>query len=356
MKTTSIINVGLLGFGSAGRIYHAPFLNAYAGYRLSKVRTAQTSPEICARELKGHTQVVSTSESIFEDPAIDLVVVAAPNHLHHSLAKQALEAGKHVVVDKPFTLTTAEADELIEVARQQQRVLTVYHNRRFTSDFRTVKKVCQSGLLGRIVEYEAHFDRFRNSIRAGSWKEDNGPGGGIFYDMGTHLIDQALELFGLPEAVRADLRIQRTGGQSIDSFEVVLEYPNLKATLKGSMLAKEPFPQFTVFGDHGTFMKYGRDVQDDALRIGTVPHNGPDWGLEPENFWGRLHTAHQGLEINGIVRSELGNFGEFYHNLHDVITAGKELIVKPEEARNVIRVIELAEQSSREKRTIPFTL
>lgn len=355
MKTTSILNVGLLGFGSAGRIYHAPFLNAYAGYQLSKVRTAQTSPEICARELRGHTQVVATSESIFEDPSIDVVVVAAPNHLHHSLAKQALEAGKHVVVDKPFTLSCAEADELIALAQERQRVLTVYHNRRFTSDFRTVRKVCESGLLGRIVEYEAHFDRFRNSIRAG-WKEDNGPGAGIFYDMGAHLIDQALELFGLPEAVRADLRIQRTGGQSIDSFEVVLEYPALKATLKGTMLAKEPFPQFTVFGEQGTFMKYGRDMQDDALRAGVVPHLGPDWGQEPENFWGKLHTTAQGLEFNGTVRSEQGNFGDFYRNLHAVITSGAELIVKPEEARNVIRIIELAEQSSAEKRTIPFTL
>ncbi|MDO7853083.1 Gfo/Idh/MocA family oxidoreductase [Hymenobacter convexus] len=354
MKTTSIINVGLLGFGSAGRIYHAPFLNAYAGYRLSKVRTTSTSPEIHARELHGHTQVVATSGAIFDDPEIDLVVVAAPNSLHHSLAKQALEAGKHVVVDKPFTLTVAEADELIELAARHKRVLSIYHNRRFSSDFRTVKKVCESGMLGRIVEYEAHFDRFRNSIRAGSWKEDEGPGGGIFYDMGTHLIDQALQLFGLPEAVRADLRVQRTGGQSCDSFEVVLEYPNLKATLKGSMLAKEPFPQFTVFGDQGTFMKYGRDVQDDALRQGVVPHLGPDWGLEPENFWGRINTQVNGLEINGIVRSELGNFGDFYRNIHGVITAGADLLVRPEEAREVIRIIELAEESSRQRRTLPF--
>ncbi|RTQ50614.1 oxidoreductase [Hymenobacter gummosus] len=353
MKQDTIINVGLIGFGNAGRLYHAPFLNSVPGFRLAKVRTTRAVVGQALNALPAHTQIVTDNDAILQDPSIDLVVVAAPNHLHFPLAKAALEAGKHVVVDKPFTLSTAEADELIAVAGRSGRLLTVYHNRRLTSDFRTLKKVCASGLLGRIVEYESHFDRFRNTIRHDSWKEEDMPGAGIFYDMGPHLIDQTLQLFGTPLELRADLRVQRTEGRVIDSFEVVLLYEGLKATLKGGMLVKDPFPQFAVFGEQGSFVKYGRDMQEDALRDGEIPNARPDWGTEPESFWGRLITHHQGLELTATVKSEQGDYSVFYRNLHRAITAGAELLVQPQEARDVIYLIELAEQSSREKRTLP---
>ncbi|MDQ2770693.1 MAG: Gfo/Idh/MocA family oxidoreductase [Bacteroidota bacterium] len=348
-----VIEVGLIGFGNAGQLYHAPFLNAIEGFRLTKVRTSRPLSERTRNALPAYTQVVGNNEDILTDPAIELVVVAAPNDLHYSLAKAALEAGKHVVVDKPFTLSVAEADELIAVAEARQRTLTVYHNRRFSSDFRTLKKVCESGLLGRIVEFEAHFDRFRNSIRQDSWKEENKPGAGVFYDMAPHLIDQALQLFGQPHELRADLRAQRTGSPVVDNFEVVLLYPDLKVTLKGGMLAKDPFPQFAVFGDQGSFVKYGRDMQEDALRADSVPYTSPGWGTEPESFWGRLLTNFKGLEMNATVKSEPGDYGAFYRNLHQVLTANGELLVLPQQARDVIYLIELAEQSNQEKRTLP---
>lgn len=353
LHANNVIEVGLIGFGNAGQLYHAPFLNAIEGFRLTKVRTSRQLTERTRNALPAYTQVVSTNEDILTDPAIQLVVVAAPNDLHYSLAKAALEAGKHVVVDKPFTLSVAEADELIAVAEAQQRTLTVYHNRRFSSDFRTLKKVCESGLLGRIVEFEAHFDRFRNAIRHDSWKEENKPGAGVFYDMAPHLIDQALQLFGQPQELRADLRAQRTGSPVVDNFEVVLLYPDLKVTLKGGMLAKDPFPQFAVFGDQGSFVKYGRDMQEDALRAEPVPYTSPGWGTEPENFWGRLLTNFNGLEMNATVKSEPGDYGAFYRNLHQVLTANAELLVLPQQARAVIYLIELAEQSNQEKRTLP---
>jgi scyllo-inositol 2-dehydrogenase (NADP+) len=240
------------------------------------------------------------------------------------------------------------------VAEAHKRVLTVYHNRRFSSDFRTLQKVCTSGLLGRIVEFEAHFDRFRNSVRKGSWKEEDLPGAGVFFDMAPHLIDQTLQLFGFPQEIRADLRTQRGDSPVIDNFEVVLLYPDLKVTLKGSMLVKDPFPQFAVFGDQGTFLKYGRDMQEDALRTGQIPYATSDWGTEPEHFWGRLTTHFQGLELAATVKSESGDYGAFYRNLHAAITADADLLITPQQARDVIYLIEMAQESSLVKRTLPL--
>jgi predicted dehydrogenase len=348
MVDSAPLRVGLLGYGNAGQLYHAPFLTSLPGFQLAKVRTSRPVG------LPPGVERVSGTAEVLADNSIELVVVAVPNHLHFELAQAALQAGKHVVVDKPFTLTTAEADALLELARQQDRVLTVYHNRRFTSDFRTVQRVCQSGLLGRVVEYEAHFDRYRPGIRTDSWKEENLPGAGIFYDMGPHLLDQAVQLFGLPEAVRGDVRVQRRGGKAVDSFEVGLRYPNLKVTLKGSMLAGEAFPQFTVLGEQGAFIKRGRDIQEDALRTGARPYAAPGWGQEPETYWGQLTTSHQGLNLTATVQSEPGDYGAFYRNLRAVLREGADLLVLPQEARNVIRLMELAQQSSAEQRPLPF--
>ncbi|MBD2721794.1 Gfo/Idh/MocA family oxidoreductase [Hymenobacter armeniacus] len=342
------IAVGLIGYGNAGRIYHAPFLTALPQFRLRKVSTRRAAP------LPGDAVRVDSAEEVLADEAIELVIIAAPNHRHADLARAALRAGKHVVVDKPFTLNAAEADELITLAQEQQRLLTVYHNRRLTSDFRTVRQVMSSGLLGRVVEYEAHFDRYRPGILAGSWKEEDVPGSGILYDMGAHLIDQAVQLFGYPQAVAADLRVQRRHGAAIDSFDLSLRYPDLKVTLKGSMLAGDAFPQFTVLGEQGSFIKRGRDIQEDALRSGASPTETPGWGREPEAYWGSLTTAHAGLDLTAVVKSEPGDYGLFYRNLYAAVREGAELLVKPREARNVIRILELAQQSSREQRPVPF--
>ena len=260
-----------------------------------------------------------------------------------------MEAGKHVLVEKPFTSHVKEANDLIQLAHQKQLLLSVHHNRRWDSDFRTVKKVIENGTLGRIVEYEAHFDRFRTEIKGG-WKENTrNSGTGILYDLGSHLIDQALTLFGLPKEVFADIRIQRDGATVPDAFELLLFYPNLKVTLKAGTLVKEKGPIYQVFGTRGSFVKYGADVQEEALKKGEDPNN-PDWGVEPNEIWGKLNTVDE----EKYVESEAGNYPFLYHNLYKAITAGEALAVTPQQARDVIKIIEAAQQSQDERRVVNF--
>lgn len=339
----------------AGRVFHAPFISVLPGLKLSKIRAGRPESIALAMEKYPEAEIVTDDPSILQDEAIGLVIVATTNKTHYALAKAALEAGKHVVVEKPFTVTSKQAGELIELARQQNKILTVYQNRRWDSDFRTVQKLIQSEMLGRLVEYEAHFDRFRPIPASETWKEEDQPGTGILYDLGSHLIDQALTLFGTPEELYADLRTQRSGGQIIDSFDLTLYYKNdLKAILKAGMLVKQPRPRFILSGDKGAFVKYGLDVQEADLKQGLSPADSPNWGMEPEDIWGRLDTEVHGQRLLGKIQSEAGDYRGFYENVRDAILGIAEIEVKPEEARNTIRVIELAMQSSAEKRRLPF--
>lgn len=346
------VKVGLIGFGMAGRVFHAPTITSVEGLELAMIReTKEPNIEIIKSRYPNAT-IVNDSKEIFENKDIDLIVVATPNKTHFSLAKEALLAGKHVVADKPFTVNTPDADELIRLAKEQNKLITAYQSRRFDSDFKTVQKVIEADMLGRIVEYEAHYDRFRNFIRPNTWKEDENAGTGLLYDLGSHIIDQALTLFGLPQAIMGDLRTQRTNGKIVDNFEVVLHYPQLKVTLKSGMLVKEPLPRYIVLGENGSFVKYGIDVQEEALIAGQKPTDNPDWGMEPEDIWGTINTTYKGLDFRGKVKSEKGDYVGYYQNVYEAICGNAELAVKPEQARNVIKVIELAMQSSEEKRTL----
>ena len=349
------INVGLIGFGMAGRLFHGPTISGTNGLNLFKVRETKAPNISIIKERYPDTVIVNDTNEILSDPSIDLVIVATPNVTHHSVATQALMADKHVIVDKPFTVTSAQATELIEVAKSKNKLLTVYQNRRWDSDFRTVKKVINSNLLGNLVEYEAHYDRFRNTIRPDTWKEDGVLGTGLLYDLGSHLIDQALVLFGLPKTVMADLRTQRNNATIIDNFEMILDYGKLKVTLKGGMLIKEQLPHFIILGNNGAFIKYGMDVQEEALLAGNAPNKALNWGEEPENLWGIINTEFNGIEFRGKVKSEVGNYIGFYENVYNALIGEAELEVKPEQARNVIRVIELAMQSHDEKCRIEFS-
>lgn len=349
------INIGLIGFGMAGRTFHAPIIAGVAGLQLKKIRETREVNIAVARDLYPEATVVDDVKAIFTDDSIDLVVIASSNTSHAPLAKEALLADKHVLVEKPFTVTSAEADELLELARRQNRILTVYQNRRWDSDFKTVKKVLDSKLLGNLVTYEAHFDRFRNEIKPDTWKEENKPGSGILYDLGAHLIDQALHLFGLPQAITADTGIQRRHSEIIDNFDLRLHYAGLKVTLKAGMLVREQGPHFILHGDQGSFIKYGMDVQEAALKAGLSPQSISDWGMEPQELWGSLNTTYQDLHVQGKIESEAGNYRGLYENVYKAILGEEELEVKPEQARNTIRVIELAMQSSAEKRTLAYS-
>jgi scyllo-inositol 2-dehydrogenase (NADP+) len=351
------VKIGLLGFGMAGRVFHAPIINCVAGLQLSKIRAGRPDSVTLAKATYPSAEVVPDDQSILEDDGIDLVIVATTNDTHYDLAKAALQAGKHVVVEKPFTVTSGQASELIELARQQNKVLTVYQNRRWDSDFRTVKKLLDNEMLGRVVEYEAHFDRFRPQLTPDTWKEEPLPGTGLLYDLGSHLIDQVLYLFGPPQEVAGDLRIQRTEGKIIDHFDVTLYYQDgLKATLKSGMLVKQPRPRFHVLGDKGSFVKYGLDVQEAALKQGHSPANSPDWGIEPKEIWGKLDTEVNGQHFIGMVQSEPGDYRGYYENVQKAILGLEELVVKPEQALQTIRIIELAMQSNKERKSLAFNI
>jgi predicted dehydrogenase len=269
--------------------------------------------------------------------------------MHFELAKRALLSNKHVVVEKPFTVTSKEADELITLAEIQGKIVTAYQNRRWDSDFKTVRKVIKSGVLGNLVEYEAHFDRFRNYVKENAWREEELPGSGILYDLGGHLIDQAQYLFGLPEEIYADIRTQRKGGKTDDNFEIILYYNELKVVLKSGMLVKEPLPHFILLGDKGSFIKYGMDVQEEDLKAGKIPSAAKNWGKEPKELWGSIQTEVNGLHIEGKVQSEVGDYRAFYQNVYEAITEDAVLKVTPQQARNTIKIIELAIESSKNK-------
>ena len=347
------INVGLIGFSIGGQVFHAPIIASVDGVRLHKVSARRPEQLEILRNRYPDTVVVDHTDAIIHADDIDVVVVATSNDVHHSLAKAALLAGKHVVVEKPFTITVAEADELIGLARQQNRLLTVHHNARWHSDYLTLRKVVASGRLGRLASFEARFDRFRNTLRPGSWREADLPGSGIWYDLGAHLVDQSLQLFGLPLAVNADLRIQRPGAGAVDDFEVILHYPDqFKVSLKGAMLVKEPTPRYALYGMDGTFVKTGVDPQEAALRAGLLPKDDPNWGRESPEIRGKLNLLENGEDRIEYVESERGDNRGFYRNLYEAIVTGAELAVQPEQARNVIYVIQMAEKSWDERRTV----
>jgi scyllo-inositol 2-dehydrogenase (NADP+) len=262
------IQVGLIGYGIAGQVFHAPMINAVPDLRLTKVVERHRD---ASHQRYPWIEVVKQADDLFQDAAIDLIVIATPNQSHFELAQQALLAGKHVVVDKPFTTTSAQAQQLIDLAQQTERILTVHQNRRWDGDFQTVKQVIDQGYLGRLVEYEAHYDRFRNTLKLGAWRESPDVGSGILFDLGSHLIDQAQVLFGLPQSITADVRVQREGAKADDYFEIGLDYGDLKVILKAGMLVRELGPHFILHGSEGSFIKYGMDPQEAALRRGLTP-------------------------------------------------------------------------------------
>lgn len=343
------INVGLIGYGMASSVFHAPFITATPGLNLTKVFERKSS---LSKDEYPSVEVVRDIDELLRDESIDLIVVATPNSTHFELAKRALAAGKNVIVEKPFTLTSSQARELIDLAKEKGVLLSAHQNRRWDGDFLTVQKIVGSGLLGTLVEYEAHYDRFRDKPRGG-WKESD-EGTGCLYDLGSHLIDQAQVLFGLPQRITADVRTQRDFSKVVDNFELILHYDRLKVTLKSGLLVREPLPRYILLGSKGSFVKYGLDPQEDALNQGRRPTE-PNWGIEPRSQWGRMNTEIDHLHFEGEIETEAGCYQAYYQNIAATLRREAELAVKPEEAFNTIRIIELALQSNSEKRSVPFT-
>lgn len=302
------IGVGLIGYGKAGRTFHEPLIRSVDGLEL---RTIARRGDV---------------DAMLSDPIIALAVIATPNDTHFELGRRALLAGKHVVVDKPFTVTSAEATTLIELARERDRVLTVFHNRRWDGDFLTVRRLLDQKALGRLVSFESRHDRFRNAPKPGAWKEEARPGSGVFYDLGIHLIDQALVLFGAPQRVTADIRTERDFGASDDAFDIVMHYPRLRVALGAGMLVRDRTPRFVLRGTNATFVKYGLDPQESIL------------AHAPAADESATLITDRGEEKIEILP---GSYATFYENVRDAIASGAELAVKPEEARAAVEILEV---------------
>jgi scyllo-inositol 2-dehydrogenase (NADP+) len=341
-----VLNVGLVGFGFAGKVFHAPVIRAVEGLRLSAIVQRRGPPP--SDPAYRDVEIVRSVDDLLKR-AVDLVVVATPNPSHHPIAKQCLLAGRHVVVDKPFTTTMAEAEDLVETAARQRRVISVYQDRRYTGDFATVQKVIRDGAVGRVVSYESHFDRFRPERKPNAWREENLPGSGVWFDIGPHLLDQALLLFGIPEAIGADIRVEREVAVVDDAFDVTLHYAHSRALLRASMLAHPVGPTWTVHGTGGTFIKYGMDPQEAALKEGRSPRE-PDWDAEPAELYGKLVTS-EGARPVPTLRS---SFTCYYENIRDVLLGKGSLAVTPEWSLDVMRGLLLALDSSRERRVLEW--
>jgi predicted dehydrogenase len=341
-----VINVGIIGYGLSGRIFHSYIIQAIEGFKIKKIYTQNPSKKLQALEEHKDVEVVGDLNEILTDKSIDLVIICTPNTLHAELAKKVMKAGKHVIIEKPFTITSDEAKELFVVAKETENLLSVYHNRRFDSDYKTIKEILSSKVLGRLVEFESHFDRFRPEFKDQAWREEDLPGSGLLYDLGSHLIDQALALLGMPHEVYGDLMAQRKGYVD-DAFEVILYYPDLKVTLKAGCLVKEPLPRFILQGTQGSFIKYGLDVQEEALKNGSKPFDAT-WGVEPQSLWGVLNTIHE----RKTYPSLRGDYRDYYKNIYGAIVHKEKLLVTGLDGFNVIKIIEAAKKSHEEKKRI----
>ncbi len=340
-----MLNVGLVGFGFASKVFHAPVIRVVEGLRLTTIVQRSGAPDPRYPDV---AFVRSVDELL--DRAIDLVVIATPNTSHHPIAKQCLLAGRHVVIDKPFTTTAAEAEELVQLAKRKQRVVSAYQNRRYVGDFVTLQNLLSDGVLGRVAIFESHFDRFRPELRPTAWREQPHPGSGIWFDLGSHLLDQALVLFGNPRAVAADIRIERAGAAVDDAFDVTLHYPHMRALLRASMLAAAPGPTFAAHGTKGSFIKYGLDPQEAALKSGRTPDE-PNWDAEPTERYGQLTTPEETRTVATIPSS----FTHYYENVRDAILGRAQLAVTPDQALDVMRGLELAVASSQKRCVLSWT-
>lgn len=340
------IPTALSSYGMSGLVFHGPLLEVHPGFKITKILERNRNDS--AGKHPG-AELVRDYQAIIDDPDIELVVVNTPDHLHVDMASRAIEAGKHVVVEKPFTLKTSEADQLIDLASRKGVMLTVYHNRRWDGVYLTVKEVIRSGKLGRLVDFEVHFDRFRNYVKE-SWK-DQANGTGTLYNLGSHLVDQALNLFGMPDRLFCDTRMLRDGALTDDSYDLLLHYADFKCMLRSSYLVREPGPSFMLHGTEGSFLAWGTDPQERDLKAGIIPGT-RGWGLDPSFSHARIHTDFKGEHLEGDYPLLPGNYMEFYDNVHDAIRMGSPLVVKPSQARDVIRIIEAAYESSRLGQTV----
>lgn len=342
------LNVALVGYGYVGRVFHAPLIAHTPGLRLHTVVSGDAGK--VQADLPG-MRVVAEAEAAFADDAIDLVVIAAPNAVHAPLAIAALAAGRHVVVDKPFTTTLEEAGRVLESARRAGRIASVFQNRRWDADFLALRALVEDGALGEMAELHSHFDRFRPQV-PDRWRERTGAGTGLWFDLGPHLVDQALQLFGPPLAVQADIAMQRDGAEVDDYFHVVLRYRRLRVVLHAGALVAANGLRFAAHGTRGSFTKHGLDPQEAMLKQGVRPGT-PGWGVDPHPGT-LLSVAGDAGATQRSIEGPPGDYRAYYAAMRDAILGIGPPPVTAQQALDTMRLLELGAASAREGRTLAF--
>ena len=341
------IRVGLIGYGYAGKTFHAPLIRSIPGLKLAVVGSSK--PDAVLAALPG-VEVCSPTEEVATHPEVDLVVIASPNESHFPLASAALRAGKHVVVDKPFTVKLADARSLVELAEEQGKFLSVFHNRRWDSEVLATRAMVESGMLGEIRHFETHIDRFRPQVRQ-RWREQIGPGAGLWFDLGPHLIDQAVQLFGLPETINASFAILRAGGETDDWAHVQLNYRSLRVLLHASLLVSGGIPRSVLHGTRGSWVKFGGDVQERQLVAGMLP--GADgFGVDPDP--GILYEGATGEQKK--IGAPTVNQAEYYLGVRDALWGRQANPVPPSQASAVMSILETTFESGAKGQTLPLEL
>lgn len=344
------IKTALLSYGMSGKVFHAPFLSLHPGFELAG--SWERSKKLVQEDYPD-TQSYDSLDALLQDETIELVIVNTPVETHFDYAQQALLAGKNVLVEKAFTTTVAEAEELKTLANEQGLKLAVFQNRRWDSDFKTVRQLLDRDILGEIVEAEIHFDRYNPNLSPKTHKETANAGAGILKDLGSHIIDQALTLFGFPEAVYADIRVTREHSIVDDYFDLLLYYPRFRVRLKAGFFVREALPSYIIHGKKGSFLKSRGDVQEDELKLGKKP-NREQWGIEPDYKAGLLHTEVNSVVIREIVPTLHGNYFEFFDALYEAIANGAEEPVTAQDGVNVMRIIEAAIESNAGMKLVAF--
>ena len=339
----SPVRTALVGYGSVAEKMHGPLIDICPDLEFAAV--VERNSTRC-EERYPKVRTFRRLDDLLEADAADLICITTPNEFHFPMAKQCLLAGKHVVVDKPVTIYSHEAEELEKIASEKGLVCSVFHNRRFDGDFRTLQEIVAQGTLGRLVYLESHFDRFRPTVTE-NWREKEVPGNGITFDLGSHLIDQVVLLFGPPQAIFADIQKQRKNAVADDYFDISLFYEGFKARVTAGVLVSVPTPKFILLGEKGAYQKYFLDVQEQAFKDGKKPE-GPDWGVDPEERWGKLYLENEPHSYPTLP----GDYRIFYQNVADAILKGESLKVTLPQTISVLKLIESAFISAKEGRKI----
>ena len=343
-----MIKTGILSYGMSGKLFHAPFIESHPEFELTAI-VERTKNE--SREKYPEAKLYRSVDELINDPAIELVVVNTPVQTHFEFAKKSIEAGKHTIVEKPFTVTLAEGEELFALAEKHNVLLSVYQNRRYDGDYHAVKNILALDLLGDIKEVEIRFDRYRPELSGKIHKESDLPGSGTLYDLGSHIIDQSLQLFGWPNAVFGDVWAMKENAQTDDYFELLLYYDGLRVRLKASSMVRESYYGYILHGSKGSFLQHRSDLQEQQLLKGVIPTIEP-WCKPQEEADGILHTEVSEGVIRKTTFSTPGNYMGYYNDIHHALLNNGPNPVPATDSIKGIRIIQAAMESSAEGKRI----